>query len=145
MTRIPKGPIAAFLQAILLVGLIRFILTVSGAPDEITKYASMSVVILLGCLYFGAASLSWKELLSVSYLLILPYMAVELLGIGYSWATGRTTIFHVPQYSFGMDVDVHFWGHLVGGLTWEPLSLFVVMLVVRTLSNLWRSRGKARG
>ena len=125
--------------AILLVGLVRFSLTVSGAPDEVTKYASMTVVILAGCVYFGAASLSWKELLPVSYLLILPYMAVELGGIGYTWATGKTTIFHVPQYSFGLEVDLHFWGHLVGGLTWEPLSLFVVMLIVHAVSKLWTS------
>ena len=98
--------------AILLVGLVRFGLTVSGAPDEVTKYASMTVVILAGCVYFGAACLSWKELLPVSYLLILPYMAVELGGIGYTWATGKTTIFHVPQYSFGLEVNLHFWGHL---------------------------------
>ena len=125
--------------AILLVGLVRFGLTVSGAPDEVTKYASMTVVILAGCVYFGAACLSWKELLPVSYLLILPYMAVELGGIGYTWATGKTTIFHVPQYSFGLEVNLHFWGHLVGGLTWEPLSLFVVMLIVHAVSKLWTS------
>ena len=125
--------------AILLVGLVRFSLTVSGAPDEVTKYVSMTVVLLAGCVYFGAASLSWKELLAVSYLLILPYVAVELGGIGYTWATGKTTIFHVPQYSFGLEVDLHFWAHLVGGLTLEPLSLFVVMLIVHAVSKLWTS------
>jgi hypothetical protein len=130
-----KGAIVGFMVAVLLVGLVRFALTVSGAPAEVTKYSSMTVVILAGCVYFGAASRSWKELLTVSYLLILPYMAVELAGIGYTWATGRTTIFHVPQYSFGLRADLHFWGHLVGGLTWEPLSLFVVMLIVRAVSK----------
>ena len=139
MTHISKGAIVGFMVAILLVGLVRFSLTVSGAPDEVTKYASMTVVILAGCVYFGAASLPWKELLPVSYLLILPYMAVELGGIGYTWATGKTTIFHVPQYSFGLEVDLHFWGHLVGGLTWEPLLLFLVMLIVHAVSKLWTS------
>jgi len=125
--------------AILVVGLVRFSLTVAGAPDEVTKYVSMTVVILAGCVYFGAASVSWKELFAVSYLLILPYMAVELGGIGYTWATGKTTIFHVPPYSVGLEVDLHFWAHLVGGLTWEPLTLFVVMLIVHAVSKLWTS------
>ena len=134
---ISRGAIVGFMVAVLLVGLVRFSLTVSGVSDEVTKYASMTVVILAGCLYFGAASLPWKELLPASYLLILPYMAVEVVGIGYIWATGKTTIFNVPQYSLGLEVDLHFWGHLVGGLTWEPLSLFVVMLIVRAVSKLW--------
>ena len=124
-----------FIGAIFLVGLIRFALTVSGFADEVVKYASMSVVILAGCLYFGAAGLSWKGLLVASYLLVLPYMAVELAGIGYTWATGTTTIFHAPQYSFGLPVAQHFWGHLVGGLTWEPLALFLIMLIVRTVTT----------
>ncbi len=137
--RISRRAIVGFMVAILLVGLVRFGLTVSGAPDDVTKYASMTVVILAGCIYFGAASLSWKELLAVSYLLILPYMPVEVVGIGYTWATGNTTIFHVPQYSLGLDLELHFWGHLVGGLTWEPLSLFVVMLIVHAMAKLWTS------
>jgi hypothetical protein len=140
--RLSKGAIVGFMASIVLVGLVRLGLTVSGTPDEISKYSSMTVVILAGCLYFGAANLSWKELVKVSYLLILPYMAVELGGIGYTWATGKTTIFHVPEYSFEMPVDLHFWGHLVGGLTWEPLSLFIVMLIVRAVfgaSRRWTS------
>ena len=139
-----KGAIAGFMASIVLVGLARVGLTVAGS-GEISKYASMTVVILLGCIYFGALGLSWKELVKVSYLLILPYMAVELGGIGYTWATGKTTIFHVPQYSFGMPADLHFLGHLVGGLTWQPLSLFIVMLIVRAVSSRWISwRGGAK-
>jgi len=38
-----KGAVVGFMGAILLVGLVRFGLTVSGAPDEITKYGSMTV------------------------------------------------------------------------------------------------------
>ena len=137
--RISKSAITGFAASIFLVGLVRFGLTAAGTPDGISKYASMTVVILAGCVYFGVAGLSWKELVKVSYLLILPYMAIELGGIGYTWATGKTTIFHVPQYSFGMPTDVHFFGHLVGGLTWEPLSLFIVMLIVRAGSRRWIS------
>lgn len=139
MRHIPKGAVVGFMGAILLVGLVRFGLTVSGVPDEITRYGSMTVVILVGCVYFGAAGLSWKDLAAISYLLILPYIAVELGGIGYTWATGKTTIFHVPQYSFEMPVNVHFWVHLVAGLTWQPLALFVAMLLVRAVSRRWTS------
>lgn len=144
MAEISKRAAAGFVAAILLVGLLRFGLTVARTPDTTTRYASMSVVILAGCVYFGAAGLKWKQLAVVAYLLILPYMAVELAGIGYTWVTGRATIFHVPQYSFGMPIAHHFWGHLVGGLTWEPLSLFLVMLLVRAGATRW-SRPRAGG
>jgi len=137
--RISKSAIAGFMASIVLVGLVRFCLTAAGTPDEISRYASMTAVIVAGCVYFGVAGLSWKDLVKVSYLLILPYMAIELGGIGYTWATGKTTIFHVPQYSFGMPADVHFFGHLVGGLTWEPLALFLVMLIVGAISRRWTS------
>ena len=138
-----RGWIGCFMAAVVLVGVVRFILTAAGAPDGLTKYASMTVVTLAGCVYFGAVSQSWKELLPVSYLLILPYMAVEVAGIGYQWVTGKTTIFHAPEYSLGFDLDLHFWGHVVGGLTWEPFSLFVAMLAVHGVAKMgtrWRSR-----
>ncbi len=133
-----KRACIGFIAAILAVGLVRFALTVSGVPNTLTKYASMSVVILMGALYFGVVAHSWKEQLVLSYLLILPYMAVELAGIGYTWATGKATIFHAPEYSFGLEIAPHFWGHLVGGLTWEPLAVFVTMVVVGAASKLFR-------
>ena len=132
-----KNRITGFMVAIVAVGLVRFGLTVSGVPDHVAKYASMTVVIMAGCVYFGTRKLPWRTLLKTSYLLILPYMAVELAGIGYTWSTGRATIFHAPEYSFDLPIDTHFWGHLAGGLTWEPLSLFVVMLIVRTAHAGW--------
>ncbi len=141
--RISTRPAAAFVVAILFVGLVRLALTASGVPDAVTKYASMTAVILAGCVYFGAAGLAWKQLAVVSYLLILPYMAIELISIGYTWATGRATIFHAPQYSFGMPIAHHFFGHLVGGLTWEPLALLVLMLMVRPLAGRIRQRSAA--
>ena len=45
-----------FVPAILLMGVIRFILTVSGLPDSIVKYFSMTAVISAGIICFGATS-----------------------------------------------------------------------------------------
>jgi hypothetical protein len=129
-----KEVLAGFAAAILGMGLLRFALTVSGVPNEITRYASMTVVILAGCVYFGVRRLPTRELFVASYALILPYMAVEMAALGYTWATGRATIFHAPEYSFGMPMALHFWGHLAGGLTWEPLSLLLVMVLVRAIT-----------
>jgi len=120
---------------VVVVGLVRFGLTVRGVPDETARYASMTAVILAGCVYFGTRRLPWRQALAVSYILVLPYMAVELAGLGYTWATGRPTVFHAPQYSFGLPLRVHFWGHLVGGLTWEPLFVFLVTMLIGRIAG----------
>jgi hypothetical protein len=119
------------IAAIAVMGVIRFALTVSGVPDSTVKYFSMSVLILAGTLYFAIASKTHKERLKAAYLLILPYMTVEVLALGYTWITGHQTIFHAREYSFGTSIVVHTLGHLVGGLTWEPVVfVFVPMEIV---------------
>jgi hypothetical protein len=120
-----------FIVAILLVGILRFILTVSGFPDSFVKFFSMTVVIMIGTIYFAIATETHKDRLKASFLLILPYMIIEVAALGYTWATGQQTIFHAPEYSFGGTPLLYHWiGHFVGGLTWEPLSVFVVMELI---------------
>jgi|GEM_PF-1558369 len=125
-----KPAMKVFVCLILAVGVIRFALTIAGLSDDVVKYASMTVVILAGAVYFAVAGRTHKERLKDAYLLILPYMAIEVAALGFTWATGVQTIFHVSEYSFGMSIGYHTLGHLVGGLTWEPLGLFVVMEAV---------------
>jgi hypothetical protein len=130
-----------FIAAIFVMGVIRFVLTVSGLPDSIVKYFSMTVISIAGTLYFALATDTHRERLKASYLLILPYMIVEVAALGYTWASGRQTIFHSKEYSFGTPIYAHTLGHLVGGLTWEPLSVFLVMEIVWGISYLFRKRG----
>jgi hypothetical protein len=133
-----------FVAAILIVGTIRFALTISGIPNEIVKYASMSVVIIAGALYFAITIEERKARLKAAFLLILPYMIVEVAALGYGWATGRETIFHTPEYSFNTPIHLHTIGHLVGGLTWEPLFTFLFMEAVRGVYTLARSSSSRR-
>lgn len=129
-------PIKAFISAIVLLGAIRFGLTISGIPDSVTKYASMSVVILAGGLFFAIKDPTRKDRLKSAYLLFLPYMLIEVFAIGYTWLSGRSTIFHAPEYNLGTSLPVHLVGHFVGGLTWEPLILFVMMEIVRRAASM---------
>jgi hypothetical protein len=127
-----------FIGAIVLVGAIRFGLTISGVPDDVTKYASMTVVILVGSIFFAITEPARKERLKSAFLLVLPYMLIEVFAIGYTWASGRPTIFHSPEYNFGTTLPVHLVGHFIGGLTWEPLMVFVTMEIVRGVFSLMR-------
>src|SRR5262245_7372316 len=120
-----------FVAAIVLAGAIRLGLTLIGVPNAVTKFASMSGVTLIACFYFGWKARSFKERLVVAYLLILPYMLVEVIGLGYHWASVRETIFDAPEYTLGSSINTQFWRHIIGGLTWEPVFLFLVMLIIR--------------
>ena len=126
MSKTMKG----FITAIAAVGAIRFILSVSGLPDSTVKYVSMSVIIMIGTIYFALTTPTHKGRLKDAYLLILPYLVVEVLALSYTWITGHRTIFQADEYSMGFGIAEHTIGHLVGGLTWEPLALFVIMEIL---------------
>src|SRR5215510_4348353 len=125
-----KTSLKLFMAAIAVMGVIRFVLTTAGLPNAAVKFASMTVIMIVGTLYFGVASLTHKERIKAAYLLVLPYMVIEVLALGYTWSSGRQTIFHAQEYSFGSSVAQHTIGHFIGGLTWEPLLVFLVMEVV---------------
>ena len=125
-----KTSMKAFIAAITAMGVLRFALTAAGLPDSVVKYASMTVFITIGAVYFAIVSTTHKERLKAAYLLILPYMLIEVLALGYTWYTGNPTIFHAKEYSFGVGIGWHTIGHLIGGLTWEPLAVFLVMEIV---------------
>ena len=125
-----KKTMKIFILAILAMGFVRFILNISGLPNSVVKFFSMTAIIVIGTVYFAIATTGHKERLKAAYLLILPYMIVEVLALGYTWATGRQTIFHAEEYSMGFSIAQHTIGHFVGGLTWEPLSIFVLMEII---------------
>jgi hypothetical protein len=134
-----KQSIKWFMLAIFAVGMLRFALTLAGLPDSQVKYASMTVILIASSVYFAAILDSRKDRLKAAYLLILPYMVIEVSALGYTWATGRSTIFHAPQYSFGTGIGLHTLGHLIGGLTWEPLFGFLMMEIIHALYVRGRS------
>jgi len=119
-----------FIAAIAAMGVLRFVLDRHGVPIETVKYFSMTAVMIIGSIYFAVATTTHKERLKAAYLLVMPYMTVEVLALGYTWASGRQTIFHAKEYSFGTTIGLHTIGHFVGGLTWEPLFGFLVMEVI---------------
>jgi hypothetical protein len=118
------------MACIFVMGVVRFILTVSGTPNSTVRYFSMSAVIVAGAVYFGVATKTHRERLHAAFFLIIPYMIVEVSALGYTWVTGHQTIFHAPEYSLGTSIAVHTLGHLVGGLTWEPIAPFLIMELV---------------
>ena len=132
----------AFIVAIAVMGAVRFALTVAGTPNAVVKYFSMTAIMIAGTVYFAIVSKTRRERLKAAYLLVMPYMTVEVLALGYTWASGRQTIFHAAEYSLGTSIAVHTIGHLVGGLTWEPLFGFLMMEMIWWLSQRVLHNGK---
>src|SRR5262245_16594005 len=126
MNKVMKG----FIAAILVVGIVRFILDAYGVPKEIVKYFSMTGVMLVGLIYFAVVTETHRLRLRDAYFLVIPYMIIEVLALSYTWASGRQTIFHASEYSMGTSIGLHTIGHFIGGLTWEPLLVFLQMELV---------------
>jgi hypothetical protein len=122
-----------FIPAILVVGFTRFVLSIAGFPNSVVKYCSMTALIAAGTMYFAVKRSVRRDRLKAAYLLILPYMIVEVSVLTYTWTTGHQTIFHAPEYSFGTGIALHTLGHLLGGITWEPLFTFVLMEIIRLI------------
>src|SRR5207237_3409741 len=96
-----KGAVIGFAAAIIVVGAIRFALSLSRVPDEIVTYASMTVVITVGWIYFAIVCPKWKDRLIAAYVLFVPYTLVVIVTLGYSYVTGNATIFqrHEPEFT----------------------------------------------
>jgi hypothetical protein len=117
MSDMVRRPSAKFFAAaIIVMGITRFILTLSGLPDSTVKYFSMTAIIIVGTFYFALTTATHKDRLKASYILLIPYMLVEVSALGYAWASGRPSIFHTKDYSFGTTLPVHTFGHFIGGL-----------------------------
>jgi hypothetical protein len=96
----------------------------------------MSGVILAAIVYFALTTTTHKERLQAAFLLVLPYMVIEVAALGYTWISGHQTIFHAYEYSFGgTPLGLHLIGHFIGGLTWEPLIVFGLMEIVWLISR----------
>lgn len=129
-----------FIAGIFAMGVIRFVLTISGLPDDIVKYFSMSVIVGVGTLYFALTTDTHKERQWAAFLLVLPYMVIEVVALGYTWVSGHPTIFHSTLYSRGFSIALHALGHLAGGLTWEPLFVYLLMEIIWGISLLFRRK-----
>lgn len=133
-----RTDVRSFVAAVFLMGLVRFVLTIAGLSDAFVKYFSISAVLIVGTVYFAFRTDTHKERLKAAYLLMFPYMVVEVAALGYTWFSGRKTIFHSADYSFGTTIGTHTLGHLVGGLTWEPLGAFLIMEILWLISRPFR-------
>ena len=126
-----RPAVVGFFSVILLVGFSRLALSLAGVPDRVTTFFSMSVVILLGVVYFGATCSQWRDRLLAAYVLSVPYTLIAVSALAYTWFTSHPTIFQRHEHSMtGLTVGPHLIAMLVGGFTFEPWLAFAIMSLI---------------
>ena len=95
-----------FLAAIVVVFLVRLALSLAGTPNATTKWVSVTVVLLLGTLYYGVAVHtrgfgSYKQLYPLGLFQSFLGEALVALAIVLGIVTGQDNIYTAPEYSGG--------------------------------------------
>ena len=140
-----------FLIVIPIVGILRLALSVSGEPNSMVKWLSVTALVWIGTLYYAVRVHttgfgSYKQLLPICALLNLAAQVVIISGIIVAILTGVNNIYSAPEYAFGADgktwlhVGAHLGiGTIAGSLVpWiiGSLVLFVTKKLVRPDSRI---------
>ena len=134
-----------FLILVLVVGLARLALSLLGVPNSTAKFLSLTVLFLLGMVYYSVRVQtsgfgSYKQLLPVLALPVIVGNCIIIAGIILAILTAKDNIFSAPEFSGGVDGKT--WGH-VGGhvlvMVVGPLILWLVgsliMLVTKKVTG----------
>jgi hypothetical protein len=121
-----------FLILVLLVGLARLVLSLAGVANSVDKFLSLSVLMLVGLVYFSVRVYtsgfgSYKQLLPVLALQWIASQSIIIAGIVIAIATSKDNIFSSPEFSPNR-ADGRNWAHAISHL--------VVMLVAPVISWL---------
>lgn len=135
----------AVLALIVLAFLVRLTLSLSGMPNSVARWVSVTAVLLAGVVYYGVAAYrsgfgSYKQLYPLALFQSLLGEGLVALAIVLAILTGTDNIYTAPEYSGGGDGKnwTHVMGHLVMGavilplLGWGVSSL--VMLVTKKVA-----------
>src|SRR5438128_10908263 len=96
------------LLLILAVGLGRLILSLAGLPNSATKWLSISVVALIGLVYYAirvhtTGFGSYKQLLPLIFIQSVVSQAIVIAGIVIAISTHKDNVFSAPEFSGGTD------------------------------------------
>ena len=139
------------LSLIVIVGLARLALSLAGVENTSVKWLSISIVSLLGLVYYAirvhtTGFGSYKELLALIVIQSVVAQTIIIAGIVIAIATGRDNIFSAPEYSGGGDGKtwLHAGAHLVFGIIAGSLLAWLVGSVILFVTKKAVQRDTAR-
>src|SRR5437763_1017422 len=131
-----------FLALIVVVWLVRLVMSMTGVPNATTKWVSVTVVMLVGVLYYGVAVHtksfgSYKQLYPLMLFQSVLGEGLVALAIALAIFTGRDNIYTAPEYSGGGDGKnwLHVGAHLLVAFVILPLVSWLVGSVVLLLTR----------
>jgi hypothetical protein len=130
------------LVLIVLAFLVRLTLSLTGTPNSVAKWVSVTVVLLAGVVYYGvlvhtSGFGSYKQLYPLVLFQSLVGQGLVALAIVLAIVTGTDNIYTAPEYSGGGDGKnwIHVLAHLVVAAVILPLISWglgsLVMLVTK--------------
>lgn len=125
-----------FLILVAVVGVARLGLSLLGVPNSTAKFLSLTVLFLLGMVYYAVNVYtsgfgSYKQLLPVLALPVIIGNCIIITGIVIAIETGKDNIFSAPEFSPGR-VDGKTWGHVAG----HAVATVVMRLILWTIGCL---------
>ena len=140
------------LLLILAVGLGRLILSLAGVPNSATKWLSISVVTLLGVIYYAVRVHttgfgSYKQLLPLVFHQSIVSQAIVIAGIVIAIFTHKDNVFSAPEYSGGGDGKtwLHAAAHLIVALVVGPLVGWLIGSGLLFVVKRVMPQGQAKG
>jgi small basic protein len=141
-----------FLILVLLVGLARLVLSLLGVPNSTAKFLSLTVLFLLGMVYYSVRVYtsgfgSYKQLLPALALPVILGNCIIIAGIVLAILTGKDNIFSAPEFSPGK-VDGKTWGHAASHVVVMivlPLILWAVGSLIMFVSKKLTGGREQRG
>ena len=139
-----------FLILVLVVGLARLALSLLGVPNSTAKFLSLTVLYLLGMLYYSVRVAtsgfgSYKQLLPVLALPVIVGSCIVVAGIILAILTGKDNIFSAPEFSPAGNGKT--WGHVVAhviaGFVALPLLGWLIGSVILWVTKKTTSANKA--
>ncbi len=125
-----------FLILIALAFLVRLGLSLSGTPNSVSKWVSVTVVLLAGVVYYGVATHtsgfgSYKQLYPLVLFQSLLGEGLVAAAVTLAIVTGTDNIYTAPEYSGGGDGKN--WTHVVAHLA---VAAVILPLISWGLSSL---------
>jgi len=126
-----------FLVAIVVVFVVRLGLSLAGTPNATAKWVSVTVMLLLGTLYYGVAVHtrgfgSYKQLYPLLLFQSLLGEGLVALAIVLAIVTAQDNIYTAPEYSGGGDGKnwMHVFAHVVVAAVILPLVSWAIASLV---------------
>jgi hypothetical protein len=142
----------SILLLIIAVGLGRLFLSLGGVPDSTTKWLSISVVSLIGLVYYSirvhtAGFGSYKQLLPIMFIQSAVAQSIVVAGIIIAIFMGKDNVFSSPEFSGGSDGKnwIHVLAHLVAGLVLGPLVSWLIGSILLFITKKVTPQHAAKG